>query len=83
MLAANQSLQPSMGDVVIIQAFGVIIVGGTGSVRGAFAAAILLGLVQAAGNAFVPQYPGVFFFVGLGAMLLLRPDGLAGRERVA
>lgn len=83
LLAANQSLQPGMGDAVIIQAFGVIIVGGTGSVRGAFAAAVLLGLVQAAGNAFVPQYPGVFFFVGLGAMLLLLPDGMAGRERVA
>jgi len=83
LLVANQSVETGMGDIVIIQAFGVIIVGGTGSVRGAFFAAILLGVVQAFGNAYVPSYPGIFFFIGLGAMLLIRPGGLAGREAVA
>lgn len=83
LLAANQSLTTSMGDAYIIQAFGAIIVGGIGSISGAFAASLLLGMVEAFGDAYAPNYPGVAFFIGLGAVLLLRPTGLAGRETLA
>lgn len=83
LLAANQSLTTSMGDTFVIQAFGAIIVGGIGSVSGAFAASLLLGLIEAFGDTYLPQYPGIFFFVGLGLILLIRPTGLAGREKLA
>lgn len=83
LLAANQSLTTSMGDTFVIQAFGAMVVGGIGSVGGAFAASLLLGLIEAFGDTYVPQYPGIFFFIGLGLMLLLRPRGLAGREKLA
>jgi branched-chain amino acid transport system permease protein len=83
LLAANQSLTSDMGDTFIIQAFGAIIVGGIGSIGGAFVASILLGLIEAFGDTYIPQYPGIFFFIGLGLILLLRPSGLAGRERLA
>jgi branched-chain amino acid transport system permease protein len=43
-----------MGDPVLILAFVVIIIGGIGSIRGAFAAAILVGLVDTLGRAFLP-----------------------------
>lgn len=83
LLAANQSLTTGMGDTFVIQAFGAIIVGGIGSVSGAFAASLLLGLIEAFGDTYLPQYPGIFFFVGLGLILLIRPTGLAGREKLA
>jgi branched-chain amino acid transport system permease protein len=72
-----------MGDTFIIQAFGAIIVGGIGSISGTFLACIFLGMVEAFGDFYIPDYPGLFFFVGLGAMLLLRPTGFLGRERIA
>jgi branched-chain amino acid transport system permease protein len=83
LLAANQSLTTSMGDTFVIQAFGAMVVGGIGSISGAFAASLLLGLVEAFGDTYVPQYPGIFFFIGLGLMLLVRPRGFAGREKLA
>ncbi|MBX3529440.1 MAG: branched-chain amino acid ABC transporter permease [Rhizobiaceae bacterium] len=79
-LAANQGLNPQLGGISIIQAFGAIIVGGMGSVRGAFLAAILLGLVDSFGTMLVPDFPGIFFYVALAAMLLVRPKGLIGAE---
>ncbi len=83
LLVANQSLSPQLAGVFIIQAFGVVIVGGMGSIRGAFLASILLGLVEAGGIYLLPDYPGIPFFVALAVMLLLRPQGLMGQERVA
>ena len=83
LLAANQSLTTSMGDTFVIQAFGAMVVGGIGSISGAFTASLLLGLVEAFGDTYVPQYPGIFFFIGLGVMLLARPRGFAGREKLA
>lgn len=76
LLAANQGLNPQLGGISIIQAFGAIIVGGMGSVRGAFYAALLLGVIDSLGSYFVPAFPGVFFYVALAGMLLIRPTGL-------
>ena len=83
MLAANQSLSPALGDMFIIQAFNVIIIGGMGSVTGAFVAALLLGLVNALGDVLIPNYPGVLPFVALAICLLVRPTGLLGRREAA
>jgi branched-chain amino acid transport system permease protein len=46
------AVQPGMGDGVLILAFVVIIIGGTGSIRGAAVAAILVGLVDTLGRSF-------------------------------
>lgn len=76
LLAANQGLNPQLGGISIIQAFGAIIVGGMGSVRGAFYASILLGVIDSFGSTLVPELPGIFFYVALAGMLLVRPKGL-------
>lgn len=76
LLSANQSLSPTMGSSLIIQAFGALIVGGLGNIRGAFIASLLLGLVTAAGDSVFPEVPGIFFFAALVAILLVRPQGL-------
>jgi branched-chain amino acid transport system permease protein len=46
------SVEPGMGDGVLILAFVVIIIGGTGSIRGAAVAALLVGLVDTLGRSF-------------------------------
>ncbi len=76
LLSANQSLSPNMASALIIQAFGTLIVGGLGNIRGAFIAAILLGLITSFGDRFVPEVPGLFFYVALALILLVRPQGL-------
>lgn len=75
-LSLNQSLDPSMGGTLIIQAFGVIIVGGMGNIRGAFVAAVALGLLTAFGDRMFPQIPSLFFYIAMVAMLVIRPQGL-------
>lgn len=79
LLVANQSLSPDLAGIFILQAFGVVIVGGMGSIRGAFIAAILLGFVEAISATYLPSYPGVLFFATIAAVLILRPEGLLGR----
>jgi branched-chain amino acid transport system permease protein len=46
------AVEPNMGDNLLILAFVVIIIGGIGSVRGAFIAALLVGLVDTLGRSF-------------------------------
>lgn len=45
------SLEPNMGDDLLITVFVVIIIGGIGSIRGAFIAAVLVGLLDTLGRA--------------------------------
>jgi len=54
MVAPLLSVDPGMGDQVLILTFVVIVIGGVGSVRGAFVAAILVGLVDTLGRTFGP-----------------------------
>jgi branched-chain amino acid transport system permease protein len=46
---------PRMGDSVLILAFVVIVIGGIGSIRGAFLAAVLVGLIDTLGKAMLPD----------------------------
>jgi branched-chain amino acid transport system permease protein len=52
MIAPILSVEPGMGDSVLILAFVVIVIGGIGSMRGAFIAALLIGLVDTLGRSF-------------------------------
>jgi branched-chain amino acid transport system permease protein len=48
-------VQIGMGENILILAFVVIIIGGIGSIRGAFIAAVLVGLIDTIGRAFLPD----------------------------
>ncbi len=52
MVAPIFAVEPNMGDNLLILAFVVIVIGGIGSVRGAFVAALLVGLVDTLGRSF-------------------------------
>jgi branched-chain amino acid transport system permease protein len=55
MAAPLLSVEPGMGDTLLILAFVVIVIGGVGSIRGAFIAAILVGLVETLGKSLMPD----------------------------
>jgi branched-chain amino acid transport system permease protein len=55
LVAPILSVEPGMGDNLLILTFVVIVIGGIGSIRGAFIAALLVGLIDTLGRAFGPQ----------------------------
>jgi branched-chain amino acid transport system permease protein len=81
LLSANQSLSPELGGVFLLQAFAVVVVGGMGSIRGAFIASILLGQIESFGSVFFPEYPGIYYLIALAAILLVKPEGLLSNEQ--
>ncbi len=60
MVAPIFSVEPGMGDNILILAFVVIVIGGIGSIRGAFLSALLIGLVDTVGRAFTPDVLRLF-----------------------
>jgi branched-chain amino acid transport system permease protein len=55
MQAPILTVQIGMGENILILAFVVIIIGGIGSIRGAFIAALMVGLIDTTGRAFLPD----------------------------
>jgi branched-chain amino acid transport system permease protein len=77
--APLQSVYPNMGDGFLIISFVVVVVGGVGSVAGAFWGALLIGLVDTLGKAYLPGAAGLAVYVLMAAVLLWRPAGLFAR----
>ena len=61
MLAPLLAVQVGMGENILILAFVVIVIGGIGSIRGALVGAVLVGVVDTIGRAFLPILLGAFF----------------------
>jgi branched-chain amino acid transport system permease protein len=77
MIAAPiSSVYPNMGSQVLIMCFVVVVIGGIGSVRGAFVAALLVGLVDTFGKVLLPQVAGMLVYMLMAAVLLWKPEGL-------
>lgn len=60
LVGAIQSVQVGMGEPVLILAFVVIVIGGIGSIKGAFVGAVLVGLTDTLGRVFLPIAFGSF-----------------------
>ncbi|MEO0370571.1 MAG: branched-chain amino acid ABC transporter permease [Pseudomonadota bacterium] len=60
LVGAIQSVQVGMGEPVLILAFVVIVIGGIGSIRGAFVGALLVGLTDTLGRLLLPQFFRLF-----------------------
>ena len=60
MQAPILTVQIGMGENILILAFVVIIIGGIGSIRGAFVASIIVGLIDTVGRAFIPDILRLF-----------------------
>jgi branched-chain amino acid transport system permease protein len=71
------AVQVGMGESILILAFVVVVIGGIGSIRGAFVGALLVGLVDTAGRTFlVPALASIAIYVLMAAVLFWRPQGL-------
>jgi branched-chain amino acid transport system permease protein len=77
--APLSSVYPNMGDGLLIISFVVVVIGGLGSVTGAFWSALLIGMVDTLGKAYAPFVAGLAIYVLMAVVLLVRPAGLFGR----
>lgn len=68
---------------IIVEAFVVVVVGGMGSILGAFLAAVLIGELQSFGILVFPQITLVLIFLVMAVVLVVRPWGLLGRPEAA
>ena len=71
---------PVMGAHILILVFGVVVIGGMGSIRGAIIAGYVLGLVEGVMKVVYPEGSYVVIFVVMILVLLYRPSAYAGRE---
>ena len=76
--APLQSTSPALGEQVIIDAFIIVVIGGLGSMFGAFVGAMFVGLMQAIGPNFIAAGHIAIPFLAMVLVLLLRPEGLFG-----
>jgi branched-chain amino acid transport system permease protein len=74
------SVYPNMGDGFLIISFVVVVIGGLGSISGAFWSALIIGLVDTLGKAYAPKLAGLAVYVLMAAVLLWRPSGLFGHR---
>ncbi|MGO8920596.1 MAG: branched-chain amino acid ABC transporter permease [Stellaceae bacterium] len=73
------SVFPGMGNQILIISFVVVVIGGIGSIKGAFLGALLIGLADTFGQVYAPDIAGMTVYVLMAAVLLWRPAGLFGR----
>ncbi|MGJ3265391.1 MAG: branched-chain amino acid ABC transporter permease [Salinarimonas sp.] len=69
MVAPILSVEPGMGDNLLILAFVVIVIGGIGSIRGAFLAALIIGLVDTLGRTFAGDVLRLFLEPGAASTI--------------
>ena len=74
------SVFPGMGNQVLIVCFVVVVIGGIGSVKGAMAASLMIGLAETFGQVLVPEVAGMIVYVLMAIVLVWRPEGLFGRS---
>ncbi|MCG8510900.1 MAG: ABC transporter permease [Rhodospirillales bacterium] len=67
---------------IIAEAFVVVVIGGMGSLPGAFLAAVLIGVLQAFGILIFPEIALVMIFLVMAVVLVVRPWGLLGRPEL-
>jgi branched-chain amino acid transport system permease protein len=74
------AIQPTYPFEQLVYFLVVVAVGGLGSLRGPFAAALLIGITDTACKYWVPQFGAFVIYVATIAILLWRPAGLFGRR---
>jgi len=75
------SVSPTLGDRFVLLAFVVVILGGAGSLRGAALAAVIVGLTENFGSAYLPGTLGLSaVWILFVLVLLLRPQGIMGNK---
>ena len=74
--APLSSVYPGMGDNVLIICLVVVVIGGIGSIKGAFWGAMMIGLVSTFGPVLIPSLSSVMVYLVMALVLLVKPRGL-------
>jgi branched-chain amino acid transport system permease protein len=75
---------PTVGLNFVLIAYVVVVLGGMGSMEGAFLGGICIGLVQSLSSYYVaPAYGQMFYFLVFLLVMIFRPDGLFGQRGAA
>ncbi|MBR1218000.1 ABC transporter permease [Bradyrhizobium sp. U87765 SZCCT0131] len=80
MAAPIYQVGPQMGQSIIITTFAVVVIGGMGSILGAIASGLMMGLAEGLTKVFYPQASTTVIFVIMAVILILRPAGLFGKD---
>jgi len=67
-----------MGIELIVEAFAVVVIGGLGSMRGAFVGALVVGILRSVAISVYPELEMLLIYLIVIAVLLWRPRGLFG-----
>lgn len=81
--ASIQTISPQIGtERALIPAFLTIVVGGAGSVRGAIAGGLVLGVIISAMTQTYSQWAQIVLYLFVALMLIVKPEGLFGSAEV-
>ena len=74
------SISIDLGFEILILAIVVVVIGGLGSLTGAFWGALIIGMANTFGKAFIPEFSLFIIFAVMAIVLLVKPSGLFGLE---
>lgn len=78
--APVRSLTPGMGFSILIESFIVTVIGGMGSIVGAFVGSLLIGLIRTFGSVGFPLFTEGLMYLFMVVVLIAKPTGLFGKE---
>jgi branched-chain amino acid transport system permease protein len=81
MAAPIYSVNPLMGEHLIIVVFAVVVIGGMGSIMGSIVTGFVLGLVEGLTKVFYPEASNTVIFIIMAIVLMIRPAGLFGTQK--
>ncbi|HET8801455.1 MAG TPA: branched-chain amino acid ABC transporter permease [Marinobacter sp.] len=74
--APMRSIVPGMGESVLITCFVVVVIGGMGSIKGAFVGALLVGVISTFAAVLMPSMSNMVIYIFMILVLLVKPQGL-------
>jgi len=81
MAAPIYSVNPLMGENLIIVVFAVVVIGGMGSIMGSILTGFGLGVIEGLTKVFYPEASNTVIFIIMAIVLMFRPAGLFGTQR--
>ena len=79
--ASERSIVSQMGNSILIESFIVTVIGGMGSIGGAFLASIIIGMARSFGAVAMPLFTDGLMFLIMVLVLILRPQGIMGGKK--
>ena len=79
--ASERSIVSQMGNSILIESFIVTVIGGMGSIGGAFLASLIIGMARSFGAVAMPLFTDGLMFLIMVLVLILRPQGIIGGKK--